>query len=75
MRIAETARKHGLKDEDMRHAARHAIKRWPMDDNLAMLVGPDRAGNLLEVGVVNEDTDDPVIVHAMKCRQRFLPDQ
>ena len=36
-----------------------------------MLVGASRAGRLLEVGVVAGDPD-PVIVHAMKCRDRFL---
>lgn len=73
MRIAEPARKHEITDEDMLHAARHAIAHWPMNDDLTMLVGPDRTGNLLEVGILGLDTDDPVVIHAMNCRPKFLP--
>jgi hypothetical protein len=35
-----------------------------------MLVGPDRAGNMLEVGIVSREDRD-VIVHAMRLRQMF----
>jgi hypothetical protein len=38
-----------------------------------MRVGPAQNGSLLEVGVLGIDTDDPVIVHAMPCRPRYLP--
>jgi len=50
VRIAQTARKHGITDDDMLHA-----------------------GELLEVGVLGIDTDDPVIVHAMRARPQYLP--
>ena len=36
-----------------------------------MYIGPDQAGNLLEVGVV-EWHDDLAIVHAMRARPKFL---
>jgi hypothetical protein len=36
-----------------------------------MYIGPDRAGNLLEVGVVDW-YDELAIVHAMRARPRFL---
>lgn len=36
-----------------------------------MLVGPDHAGNLHEIGVVDSD-DGPVIVHAMLARAKYL---
>lgn len=42
-----------------------------MDDGLTMLIGPDHAGNLYEIGVV-ESVDGPVIVHAMPARPKFL---
>jgi hypothetical protein len=54
------------------HAYRNPIRRFELDDGLTMLVGPDRAARLLEVGVVTGDPD-PVVVHAMECRNRFLP--
>lgn len=73
MRITETARKHGVADEDMQHAASHAIALTPLDDDLTMLAGPATNGTLLEIGVLDLDGDDPVIVHAMPCRPKFLP--
>lgn len=73
MRIIESARKHDIEDADMLHAASHAIASTPLDDDLVMLAGPSRSGSLLEVGVLGLDSDDPVIVHAMPCRPKFLP--
>ncbi len=73
MRIAEVARKHGIAGEDMIHAVRNSIAQWSIDDDFIMRVGPGRDGGLPEVGVLGADSDDPVIVHAMNCRPRFLP--
>ena len=75
VRIAEPARKHQIPDQDMLHAVRNAIGQWPSDDDFTMFVGPTRDGQLLEVGVLGVDSDDPVIVHAMRCRPQFLPQQ
>lgn len=75
MRIAQTARKHGIADEDIGHAVRHAIGQWRLDDDFTMRVGPARDGDLLEIGVLGIDTDDPVIVHAMRARPQYLPHQ
>ncbi len=69
--IAPSARKHGIADVDILHAYRNPIRRFELDDGLTLLVGPDHAARLLEVGVVAGDPD-PVIVHAMGCRERFL---
>lgn len=69
--IAESARKHGIHDEDMIHAYRNAIRSFDLDEGLIMLIGPSRPGNLLEIGVVSSDTA-PVIVHAMPARPKFL---
>ncbi len=38
-----------------------------------MRVGPAHNGDLLEVGVGGIDTDDPVILHAMRARPQDLP--
>ena len=73
MRIAEPARKHGIADEDSLHAVRNAIAQWRLDEDFTMRVGPARDGDLLEVGVLGIDSDDPVIVHAMPCRSQYLP--
>ena len=73
MRIAETARKHQVADEDMLHATRNAIAQWRMGDDFTMRVGPSRSGELLEIGLLGIDSDDPVIVHAMPARPQSLP--
>jgi hypothetical protein len=38
-----------------------------------MRVGLAHDGDLLEIGVLGIDTDDPVIVHAMGARPQYLP--
>jgi hypothetical protein len=68
VRIAQTARKHGITDDDMLHAVRNPIAQWHLDDDFTMRVGPAHNGDLLEVGILGMDTDDPVIVHAMRAR-------
>jgi hypothetical protein len=73
VRIAQIARKQGIADEDMFHAVRNPIAQWRLGDDFTMRVGPGRDGDLLEVGVLGIDTDDPVIVHAMRARPQYLP--
>ncbi|HSH59578.1 MAG TPA: hypothetical protein VK988_08055 [Acidimicrobiales bacterium] len=73
--IIDSARKHGVLDQDILHAFNQPM--WtttdPDDDEVMMLVGPDRAGNLLEVGVVDSDAG-PVIIHALSpARPKFFP--
>jgi len=71
--IAHSARKHGIADEDMHHAVRNPI-RLIGGDRRVLVLGPDRSGRLLEVVVLDDDSDDePVIIHAMPARPKFLP--
>lgn len=70
--IASSARRHGVDDEDMVHAYRNATAAWALDEGLVMLVGPDRTGALLEIGVARSEDGTAVIVHAMKARPKFL---
>jgi hypothetical protein len=72
MRIGRPARKHGVNEQDMRHAIRNAMRRVVMEDDLVMFIGPATDGSLLEVGVLDIDGDDPVVIHAMKLRQKFF---
>lgn len=69
--VLPSARKHGVRDEDLLHAFNNPIRAEDLDEGLTMLVGPDHAGNLLEVGVV-ESEDGPLIVHAMPARPKYL---
>lgn len=57
----------------MLHAVRMVTAQWNLEDGFTMRVGPARDGTLLEIGVLGIDTDDPVIVHAMRARPRYLP--
>lgn len=72
MEILGSARKHGVADEDIRHALANAFRWHDLDDGLVMAIGPSQAGHLLEIGVVTADDDEPVIVHAMPARPQFL---
>jgi hypothetical protein len=69
--IAASGRRHGVRDDDMLHAFNNPIRAEDLDEGLTMLIGPDHAGNLLEVGVV-ESEGGPVIVHAMPARPKYL---
>ena len=69
--IADSARKHGVGDDTILHAFNNPIRVEDLDEGLTMLVGPDHAGNLYEVGVV-ESKDGPIIVHAIPARPKYL---
>lgn len=68
--VVASARKHGVADGDMLHAYRNPIRVFEFDD-LTMLIGPDAAGRLLEVGTATAEGVE-FIVHAMPARQKFL---
>lgn len=69
MEIAESARRHGIADDDICHAARNALRAVSEGDRL-LLIGADRNGTLLEIVVLDAD-GDPVAIHAMPLRQKF----
>ena len=68
--ILASARRHGIDDEDMLHAYRNPIRVFDLDD-LSMLIGPDQAAGLLEIGVAEAEGIE-FIVHAMAARPKFL---
>ena len=69
--IAVSARKHGIRDDDMIHAFSNPILVDDLDDGFTMFVGADTAGNFLEVRVV-DSSDGPILVHAMPARPKYL---
>lgn len=71
MRIGEPARKHEVADADIWHAVRNAMRRVILDDDLVMLIGPASDGELLEIGVLDIEGDDPVVIHAQPLRLKF----
>jgi len=68
--IVASARKHGITDDDMLHAYRYPIRVFDLD-GLDMLIGADRSGRMLEIGVTSAEGVE-FIVHAMAARSKFL---
>ncbi len=68
--ILESARKHGVHDDDILHAYRNPTRAFDLDD-LTMLIGAGTDGQLLEIGVAEGDGIE-FIVHAMTARNKFL---
>ncbi|MCA1677698.1 MAG: hypothetical protein LC790_01155 [Actinobacteria bacterium] len=69
--IAGSARKHGVSDDDIRHAYANPIRIFDLDDGFTMIIGANRAAIIYEIGVVG-GVPAPVVVHAMKARDKFL---
>lgn len=74
--IEQSARKHGVADEDMRHAVAHRlhVSELPTDDDTerVLVIGPSRAGNPLELVALLVEKG-AVIIHAMALRARYRP--
>lgn len=70
MEIAESARKHGVADEDIGHAVQLALRVVSQEPDRLLMIGPDRRGRLLEVVVIDPDAA-PVAIHAMTLRRKF----
>jgi len=68
--ILASARRHGVRDNDILHAYRNPMRVFDLDD-LTMLIGPDESAALLEIGVAHAEGID-FVVHAMPARPRFL---
>jgi len=69
--VLQSVARHGVAEQDALHAWAFAIDAYNVGQGMVMYIGPDRAGNLLEIGVV-EWHDGLAIVHAMRARPRFL---
>lgn len=73
MDIADSARKHGVLDEDILHAIRLPIRVVP-GAGRDLVIGADRTGRLLEIVVLDDDPEDePIVIHAMLLRPKFYP--
>lgn len=69
--VLESATRHGVNEDDARHAWAFAIDTYTIGEGMVMYIGPSRSGELLEVGVV-EWHSVLAIVHAMPARPKFL---
>lgn len=70
--VLSPAYRHGVPEEDMLHAVRHAIRWFTLDDEMTMVIGPSTASAMLEIGTVAWYGEQLAIVHAMPARERFL---
>ena len=75
--IHRSAAKHGggVGADDAVHAVAHALVVADLGDDDApireLVIGPDRAGNLLEVIVLHFDDGREMVIHAMSMRSQY----
>ena len=68
-----TRREHGVADQDALHAIDHALafEDTGEDPDRWLLIGPDTAGNLLEVVVMITSEGNQIVIHAMPMRDEY----
>ncbi|MHB1712328.1 MAG: hypothetical protein ACYCV7_13165 [Acidimicrobiales bacterium] len=75
MDIHRSARRHGIGDDDIFHASDHLLVVSDLDPETdppkVLIVGPDRAGNMIEVIVLTLAEDHLLAIHAMPLRQKY----
>jgi hypothetical protein len=73
--IYRTAHKHGINDADILRAVGNAITVIDLEPDAdppkVLAIGPDRAGNLLEVIWLELADDAQLVIHAMPLRSIF----
>ena len=72
MEIHNSARRHGVDDLDIDHAVSNplAVDDIGEDPDRWLVIGPDRAGNLLEL-VVLIDARGEIVIHTMPMRPKY----
>lgn len=67
-----SAFRHEVTEQDMQHALRSAlvVEEIGEDPIRYLVLGPDRAGNLLEL-VVLDRPQGPAVIHAMSMRPKY----
>ena len=77
MLIHRSALKHAITRAQISHATDHLITLADLDPDSdppkVLLIGPDKAGNLLELIALVLEGDDLLIIHAMRLRPQFFP--
>lgn len=75
MEIHKSARRHGIRNDAIRHVVDHAIVVVDVDEHddppKLLVVGPDEAGNLLEIVVLELADERLLAIHAMPLRPMF----
>lgn len=75
--IYDSALRHEILRDDILHAHDYALGFSAFDSARGqarlLIVGPDRAGNLLELIGIPKDEMELVVIHAMRMRPHFAP--
>lgn len=75
--VHRSARKHGVADEDAVHAAERFLVAYSLSDEdqvgprRELRLGPDRAGNVLEIVLLLLDDGEELVIHAMRMRSKY----
>ena len=70
MEIAVSALKHGISRSSIESAVRMPMVQLPIAPDRDLLIGADQTGQLLELVVIDPDTD-PAVIHAMPLRKKL----
>ncbi len=76
MEIHQSARKHGIADDDITHAVTQAMAIEDQDDDTRLYLGPARNADMLEIVTIVRDDGSELAIHAMAMRakyQRLMP--
>ena len=75
MEIHRSARRHDVADDDIHHAADHPLVVVDLDPDgdppRLLAIGPDRAGNMLELILLDLADERLLVIHAMPLRPQF----
>lgn len=76
LRVAESALRHGYSVEQISHAYDYYVFEGVIDDGAdppkILTIGPDNAGNFVELVGGRQPNGDHLIWHAMRCRRQYL---
>ena len=76
LKIHETALKHGISELDIHHLCANSSDIFELDQESyeikILIIGPDSAGNLLEVIGLEINDQSLLIIHAMKIRKSMV---
>ena len=72
MEVLQSALRHGVEVEEIEHALRNAVvvEEVAEDPIRYLVLGPDAAGRLLEL-IVMDRPQGPAMIHAMPMRPKY----
>ena len=72
--VRPSALRHGITEKEIIHAIEFALLEEDLDlepPYRRLRLGPDFAGNLLEVVTVTHDDGSNLVIHAMRARKQY----